>query len=315
MLSIEAAKNLEDLFQIKAAIMRQKLEDVGGRNGVMEILDLSLDAYKRKDYQKSLKIITPLMEVLKNHPFVSNDAITFVSISDRMEWVLYLHYYQTSSNQQIKNISAVCPVDWIYRQYALTSLDLGDYDGARKAVNEAIKWNPTSAKCRILFAMLSSAEGHWDELLQETISAMKCAYRSNDLVHCFRFLKDYFINKKLYKEAVYCSFLRARFSSSHDVLCDILDDMVALVNRTDFDYKSVTDDDMAETCNKYGFSTSFYPEVLTVAQRSYEEMYLAGKAEKANYFAQIMADLKTEQEKRDSFSLRQLVERHRNIVS
>jgi hypothetical protein len=44
-------------------------------------------------------------------------------------------------------------------------------------------------------------------------------------------------------------------------------------------------------------------------------MYLAGKLEKANYFAQIMADLKTEQEKRDSFSLRQLVERHRNIMS
>ena len=48
LLSIETAKNLEDLFQIKSAIMSQKLEDVGGRNGVMEILDLSLDAYKRK---------------------------------------------------------------------------------------------------------------------------------------------------------------------------------------------------------------------------------------------------------------------------
>ena len=315
MLSIETAKNLEDLFQIKAAIMSQKLEEIGGRNGVMEILDLSLEAYKCKDYQKSLKIIEPLMEVLKDHPFVSNDTITFVSVSDRMEWMLYLHYYQTSSDRQIKNTSAVCPADWIYRQYALTSLDSGDYDSARNAANEAIKWNPTSAKCRILLAMVCYAEKRWEELLKEIVAAMKCAYRSSDLVHCYRFLKDYFIHKKLYKEAVYCSFLRARFSSSHDVLCDIIDDMIMLVNRADFDYKSVTDDDMAETCKKYGFTSSFYPEVVTVAQRCYEEMFLAGKSEKANYFAQIMADLKTEQEKRDSISLRQLIERHRNIVS
>ena len=315
MLSIEAAKNLEDLFQIKAAIMRQKLEEFGGLKGVMEILGLSLDAYKRKDYQMSLKIIAPLIKVLKNHPFESNDLITYVSVSDRMEWMLYLHYYQTSSNQQLKNISVVCPMDWIFRQYALTTLDLGDYPNALNAVMEAIRWNPTSAKCRILLAMLCSAEGRWDDLLKESVSAMKCTYRSSDLVYCFRFLKEYFVYKKMYKEAVYCSFLRARFSASDDVMSDIVEDMIMLVKRTDFDYKSINDEDMAETCKKYGFTSSFYPEVVTVAQRCYEDSFLAGKDEKANYFAQIMSDLKTEQEKRNAFNFRQLVERHRNIVS
>ena len=52
MLSVEDAKNLEDLFKIKSAIMSKKLEDVGGLNGVMEILDLSLDARKHEDYKK-----------------------------------------------------------------------------------------------------------------------------------------------------------------------------------------------------------------------------------------------------------------------
>ena len=315
MLSVEDAKNIEDLFKIKSAIMSKKLDDVGGLNGVMEILDLSLDARKHEDYKKSLKIIEPLMAALKDQPFVSNDAVAYVSISDRMEKILYHQFCQTSSNRQVKNISEVCPMDWIYRQYALAALDLGDYSTALKGVTEAVQWNPTSAKCRILYAMLCSAEGHWENLLKEIVSAMKYTYRSSDMIHCFRFLKDYFIYKKMYDVAVYCSFLRSRFSSSENVMLEIVGDMVMLLKRTNFDYSSINDDDMIAACKKYGFMPNFNPEVIAVAQDSYEDAFLAKDTGRAAYFAQIMEDLKTEQEKRDAVNLRQLFESHRNPVS
>jgi len=294
--------------------MSKKLKEVGDRNGVMEILSLSLDAYKNKDYQKSLKILEPLINALKEQPFVSNDSVAYVAISDEMEWVLYQHFYQNPS-QQIKNVSVVCPMDWIYRQYALAALDLGDYSTALKGVTEAVQWNPTSAKCRILYAMLCSAEGHWENLLKEIVSALKFTYRSSDMVHCLRFLKDYFLYKKMYKEAVYCSFLRSRFSSSQNVLLEIVGDMAMLVQRVNFDYKSINDEDMVESCKRYGFTPGFNPEVIAVAQDSYEDAFLAKESGKAAYFAQIMEDLKTEQEKRDAVSLRQLIENHRNPVS
>ena len=314
MLSIEDAKNQEDLFQIKSAIMSKKLEEIGGRKGVMEILSLSLDAYKDKDYEKSLKILEPLMKVLKEHPFVTSDAVSYVAVSDEMEWVLYQHFYQNPS-QQIKNVSLVCPMDWIYRQYALAALDLGDYSTALKGVTEAIQWNPSSAKCRILYAMLCSAEGHWENLRKEIVFAMKYTYRSSDMIHCFRFLKDYFMYKKMYKEAVYCSFLRSRFSSSSDVLLEIVGDMAMLLKKIDFDYKSINDEDMIESCKKYEITIGFNPEVVAVAQNSYEDAFLAKDSGRAAYFAQIMEDLKTEQEKRDAAYLRQLFENHRNPVS
>jgi tetratricopeptide (TPR) repeat protein len=315
MISIDNAKNQEDLFQIKSAIMSKKLEDVGGLNGVMEILNLCLDARKHVDYQRALKIITPLIEALKGQPFVSNDAVTYVSISDRMERILYHHRYQTSSIRQVKNISEVCPMDWIYGQYALVLYDLGDISNALDAATEAVKWNPASAKCKVILAMLYAAAGRWEDSLKETVSAMKYAYLSIDLVHCFRSLRDYFIYKNLYKEAVYCSFLRVRFSSSHDVLCEILNDMMMVAKGVDFDYKSISDEDMAETCKKYGFTPNFNAEVIAIAQRCYEETFLAKKTEKADYFARIMSNLKTEQERRNSVNLRQLVERSRNVVS
>ena len=69
--------------------MSKKLEDVGGLNGVMEILNLCLDARKHVDYQRALKIITPLIEALKGQPFVSNDAVTYVTASfDTNGWPL-----------------------------------------------------------------------------------------------------------------------------------------------------------------------------------------------------------------------------------
>ena len=315
MLSIEAAKNIEDLFQIKAAIMRQKLEDVGGLGGVMEILDLSLEARKHEDYQKSLKIMEPLIDALKDQPFASNDAVVYVSISDRMERILYHHFCQTSSNQPVKNISEICPMDWIYRQYALIFFDLGDKANALDAAREALKWNPMFTKCRILCALLCSEDGRWEDMLKETVFAMKSSFRSVDLVYCFRFLRDYFFYKKQYKEAVYCSFLRTRFSSSRDIMLEIVNDMMMLAKVVNFDYKQINDEDMAESCKKYGFTPGFNPEVIAIAQRCYEEAFLESKSEKANYFAAIMAELKTEQEKRNSVNLRQLVERSRNIMS
>ena len=295
--------------------MRQKLEDVGGLGGVMEILDLSLEARKHEDYQKSLKIMEPLIDALKDQPFASNDAVVYVSISDRMERILYHHFCQTSSNQPVKNISEICPMDWIYRQYALIFFDLGDKANALDAAREALKWNPMFTKCRILFALLCSEDGRWEDMLKETVFAMKSSFRSVDLVYCFRFLRDYFFYKKQYKEAVYCSFLRTRFSSSRDIMLEIVNDMMMLAKGVDFDYKSVSDEAMTGSCKKFGITPGFNPEVIAIVKRCYEEAFLAGKGEKANYFAQIMSDLKTEQEKRNAISLRQLVERSRNIVS
>lgn len=315
MLSAKSTKNVENLFKIRSAIMSKKLEDVGGLSGVKEILSLSLEARGHYDYEKSLKILEPLIVVLKDQPFVSNETDTYISISDRMEKILYHQYCQTSSNQRVKNISSVCPMDWIYRQHALALLDLEDYDNALKAAAEAVKWNPASAVCRDMLALLYGIVGRWEDSLKETISAMKFAYLSNDLVRCFRSLRDYFVYKDLLKEAIYCSFMRSRYSSSNDVLGDIVKDMMVLTKGANFDYKGISDYAMMESCKKFGITPGFNPEMITIVKRCYEEAFLAGKSEKANYFAKIMSDLKTEQEKRNAVGIRQLVERSRNIVS
>lgn len=315
MISIETAKNLEDLFLVKAAIMGKKLESIGGRRGVMEILSLSLAAYKSQDYEKSLKILEPLLDAIKDHPFESDGAVTYVSISDEMEWALYHYFFQVPPGHLVKNVSSVCPMDLIFRQYILASIDFGDYTCAKNALTEVVQWNPTSAKCRLLYAILSSAEERWDELLGEIICCMKYVCRSKDIVYCFQYLKYYFIRKKMNKEALFCSFLRSRYSLSNDVFMDILHDMVMLIPKIGMDYMNMCDEEMEKSCKKLGITIGFNPEVVAVAQRSYEDAFLAKEYEKADYFAEVMADLKTEQEKKNALSLRQLLERHGAQIS
>ena len=314
MLSIEDAKNQEDLFQIKAAILRQKLKDVGGRKGVIEILALSLDSHHHRNFQKSLKILEPLIEIIKNLPFESSDAVDYVSISDDMECALYHNFFQKPP-KQVKNVSAVCPVELIWRQYGLSALEEGDLDKARDAALKTIQWNPVSAKYRLMLAMTHRDEGALEKILDDVLPAMKFVYKPGDLLCCFRFLRDYYLNKKMYKEFLYCSILRSHFTTSDSDLKDIVTDMMQFVNAVKIDYDKLSNEDIVETCQKCGFTPGFNPEVLAVAQRCYEESFLAGDSLRAAYFAKIMADLKTVQEKRDAINLRQLFERSRNIVS
>lgn len=314
MLSIESAKNQEDLFQIKAAIMRQKLKDIGGRKGVVEILALALDSHHHRNFQKSLKILEPLINVIKDHPFESSDSVDYVSISDEMEWALHHNFFQKPP-KQVRNVSDICPIEHIWRQYGLSALEEGDLDKARDATLKTIQWNPASAKYRLMLAMTHCDEGALEKILEDVLPAMKFVYKPGDLVCCFRFLRDYYLNKKMYKESLYCSALRSRFTTSDSDLKDIVDDMLAFINVAKFDCDKLTNEDLAETCQKCGFTPGFNPEVLAVAQRCYQESFLAGDSIRAAYFAKIMADFKTVQEKRDAVNLRQLLERSRNIVS
>lgn len=314
MLSIEDAKNQEDLFQIKAAILRQKLKDIGGRNGVIEILALSLDSHHHRNFQKSLKILDPLIEIIKDLPFESSDVVDYVSISDEMECALYHNFFQKPS-KQVKNVSVVCPVELIWRQYGLSALEEGDLDKARDAALKTIQWNPVSAKYRLMLAMTHRDEGALEKILDDVLPAMKFVYKPGDLLCCFRFLRDYFLNKKMYKEFLYCSALRSRFTTSDTDLNDIVADMLQIVKIAKLDYDKLSNEDLAETCQKFGFTPGFNPEVLAVVQRCYEESFLAEDSVRAAYFAKIMTDLKTVQEKRDAINLRQLFERSRNIVS
>jgi tetratricopeptide (TPR) repeat protein len=199
---------LEALFRVRVAIFGKKLQVFEGRDGVMSLLQESLDVQtNERDYQTALDIISPLVKVAEDHPFVSDDSVEYISISSRMERALYWHYFEAQSSRLVKNVHSCCPMEFIWRQAGLLELNLANYPDAEKAMSNAVNWNPASAKYRLMLARIHSDQGRWENVVEDAVAAMKVAYRANDLILCFRFLRNYFLYKKMYDIIRYISFV------------------------------------------------------------------------------------------------------------
>ena len=206
-------------------------------------------------------------------------------------------------------------MEFIWRQAGLLELYLENFPDAEKAMANAAKWNPTSAKYRLMLARIHSDQGRWDNVIEDAVAAMKVAYRASDLILCFRFLRNYFLYKKMYLEAVYCSFVRLNYTDSGSVLNEIVDDILGYATMVDVENDQSNDENVTESLKNFGITLGFNPDVVAVAKKNCEEAFLAGDADLANYFAEIMSGLKTVQEKKKAFNLKQLVEHYKNIKS
>ena len=206
-------------------------------------------------------------------------------------------------------------MEFIWRQAGLLELYLENFPDAEKAMANAAKWNPTSAKYRLMLARIHSDQGRWDNVIEDAVAAMKVAYRASDLILCFRFLRNYFLYKKMYLEAVYCSFARLNYTDSGSVLDEIVDDILGYATMVDVENDQSNDENVTESLKNFGITLGFNPDVVAVVKKNCEEAFLAGDADLANYFAEIMSGLKTVQEKKKAFNLKQLVEHYKNIKS
>lgn len=306
----------EALFRVRAAIFGKKLQVFEGRDGVMSLLQESLDVQTgEKDYQTALDMIRPLTKVAEDHPFVSDDSVEYISISSRMERALYQHYFETPSNRMVKNVHSCCPMEFIWRQVGLLELYLENYPDAEKGMSNAAKWNPASAKYRLMLARIHSDQGQWEKVVEDAVAALKVTYRASDLIICFRFLRNYFLYKKMYLEAVYCSFARLNYTDSSSVLNEIVDDILGYAKMVDVENDQSNDESVTDSLKRFGVTLGFNPDVVAVAKENCEKAFLAGDADLANYFAEIMSGLKTVQEKKEAFNLKQLVEHYKNIKS
>jgi tetratricopeptide (TPR) repeat protein len=282
----------------------------------MSLLQESLDVQtNERDYQTALDMIRPLMKVAENHPFVPDDSVEYISISSRMERALYRHYFEPLSSRLVKNVHSCCPMEFIWRQAGLLELNLENFPDAEKAMSIAAMWNPASAKYRLMLARIHSDQGRWDNVMEDAVTAMKVAYRASDLILCFRFLRNYFLYKKMYLEAVYCSFVRSNYTDSGNALDEIVNDILGYAKMVNVENDQSNDESVTESLKRFGITLGFNPEVVAVAKQNCEEAFLAGDADLANYFAEILSSLKTVQEKKKAFNIKQLVEHYRNIKS
>ncbi|SHK47879.1 tetratricopeptide repeat protein [Fibrobacter sp. UWB12] len=305
-------RDLEDAYQVKAAFFRDKLEKFGGRKGVVELVRDALEFQKKHDFQKELDLLQPLVAFLEDVPFRPVDSISYVCISDEMEWSIYQHNNPTSLKKVIKNLSDICPIDSVLRQYGMAAWELGDYSTASKVLKNAISWNPVSASCKLLLAMVHMDQKNWEEGFQITLGALDVAYKPADIKRCYEFIVDYFGQKKMFEECFYFCWLQSKFTYLDRDYEKMVDDLLFLSNILKKSKISLSEENLLNAAHRHKVPLDVNPNIPVIAAKRCQEESLANNKELAEYFSNIMLDLQKCKSKGKDKSLKAVLVRYKN---
>ena len=322
---------LDDVyFQIKTDVFRTSMEKFGGRKGITDIMFKSSDEAKKGNLARVSELTKPLVEMLHDNPFVSNVFFHYVSISEEMEWFIYLHYKEPS-RILTRNVNFICPIEHILLRSGFNAFERKDYFEAEKYFLEAKKWNPFSVNGLRGLSLAYRNQKKWNELLITVKECFKYAYRPSHFKSLYNLLIDYFAEKDKDKDALCCNYLKMFYVESDSDRKKVARDIQFLhriekyengIKRTtgklcdDYLYNTVdilrekknkrnslqgkstiTMKDVQKSSQKYGYPMGVNPEIVEIAKTLFQKASQSGKTKNAEYFKGILDDLEKCSEK------------------
>ncbi len=125
---------------------------------------------------------------------LAEDAEEYVdkncSTTDEVQWFSFptlferLAYRRVEKDpRELRDVGE--PLDRLYNDLALASVQAGDYDEAMAALKRAVRWNPMDCSCRLNLADLFRVSGDVQEYLALTYSVFERASDARHLVRAF----------------------------------------------------------------------------------------------------------------------------------
>lgn len=246
--------------------------------------EVRFNIYK-KDFDKALRIMEALVTKVEDLNAFEDDQVSEYHVFDELfEEVLY--QYRAKPEKDIRR--AQIPYTEIYMLYGSLLVELKRLPDAQEALRKGLRWNPVSFNITSEYIETYKMAGDLDQFFELTKEAFKIAFRSADVARCYRNLGFYFVEKKLWSEAIACYLLSLQFDHESK---QAQSELYYINSSTDGKIPEPSIDQAKEYSEKYGFPMGADDDILGLSV-SYGKHFLEQNApDTARYFLSIAYDL------------------------
>lgn len=276
MLPEEKVNEFADAFEKDNAEIENELDDL-------------FSTIQSGDYNLALDKVEKLVEKaeeLISAGMYQNDSVSdYFCFINPMQELLY-GYRHRDSEKDIRPSNF--PFATIYFFYGNILFELGRYTEANVVLEKAKRWNPMDADIAFEYAETYKAMEDIETFFDYTIEIFNFAYKSEDLARCYRNLGYYFIEKKMWQEAIACEDYSLNFDSNTDAAYG---ELFYIEQTTHLEIKPAPIEIMKKFSRKYGFPLEPNEDVVGLAIAYGRDSAENGNDEFAKYFLNIAYDL------------------------
>ena len=201
-----------------------------------------------------------------------------IIISSKALW----DQYRSKTEKDMRH--AQIPYREMYLLYGVLLVELKRIPEAQEALKKGLRWNPVCFHMMSEYIETYKMSGDLEQFFILTKEAFKIAFRPTDLAQCYRNLGYYFVEKKLWPEAIACNLLSLEYDKEAKAAQS---ELYYINNATDGKIPEPSIDQTREYSKKYGFPFGPDRDILGLSY-AYGKHFLEEKEPNAaRYFLSI----------------------------
>lgn len=251
--------------------------------------EVRFNIYKN-DFDKALKIIEALVKKIEDMNAFQDDQVSEYHVFEEFfEEVLYQH--RNNPEKDIRR--AQIPYTEVYLLYGSLLLELKKIPDAQVALEKGLHWNPVSFRIMSEYMETYKIIGDLDRFFALTLDSFKIAFHAKDVARCYRNLGYYFVEKKLYSEAIATYLLSNQFDGQSK---QVQSELYYINEMTKSKIKKPSIEDVKKYAEKYGFPMGADGDILGLAFAYGKHFMEQNASNAARYFFSIVYELTNDEE-------------------
>lgn len=259
-------------------------------NEEMEVIGVqtALVAAQKKaaagDYDGAKKILEETIERLEASEIYKDPKVQYHTFAGPIEQIIFLN----DCDKMREYAAAPEPFATLYLTYGNLLMGMEDFEGAKSALENAIRWNPVNPNLKLEYADIFRAENDMESFFETSLDALTTAYTKEYLGHIYRNIGYYFIEKEKWKEAMAAYVLSLHFDSKSE---DAAKEIDYIQSKTEGKTGIPSMDDIKAIAEENGFSTEANDAIVGLAAYYGHKAKDDGRTDVASYFLSIAYDL------------------------